>query len=210
MDSVGDTAEAVGCPIRKSTDQSLLAAPHGLSQRAASFIASQCQGIHQMPFIRLFSALTRRVSRHLRMRHAQEKAHKGPTPARTHPAKMHRHDPTSSLPLPRRRPCRVILGHSFSSHVKDPISALGQISAFSLIGYRRLPRSLKVTKVTVRHSALPPGGGGRDRTDDLMLAKHALSQLSYAPTGKDREEQWWAREDLNFRPHAYQARALTN
>ena len=25
------------------------------------------------------------------------------------------------------------------------------------------------------------GGGGRDRTDDLMLAKHALSQLSYAP-----------------------------
>ena len=56
----------------------------------------------------------------------------------------------------------------------------------------------------------PPGGGGRDRTDDLMLAKHALSQLSYAPTGKDQVEQWWAREDLNFRPHAYQARALTN
>jgi hypothetical protein len=26
-----------------------------------------------------------------------------------------------------------------------------------------------------------PGGGRRDRTDDLMLAKHALSQLSYAP-----------------------------
>ena len=25
------------------------------------------------------------------------------------------------------------------------------------------------------------GGGGRNRTDDLMLAKHALSQLSYAP-----------------------------
>ena len=26
-----------------------------------------------------------------------------------------------------------------------------------------------------------PGGGGRDRTDDLKLAKLALSQLSYAP-----------------------------
>ena len=25
------------------------------------------------------------------------------------------------------------------------------------------------------------GGGERDRTDDLVLAKHALSQLSYAP-----------------------------
>ena len=27
----------------------------------------------------------------------------------------------------------------------------------------------------------PPGGARRDRTDDLMLAKHALSQLSYGP-----------------------------
>ena len=27
-----------------------------------------------------------------------------------------------------------------------------------------------------------PGGARRDRTDDLMLAKHALSQLSYGPT----------------------------
>ncbi len=26
-----------------------------------------------------------------------------------------------------------------------------------------------------------PGGARRDRTDDLMLAKHALSQLSYGP-----------------------------
>ena len=42
-----------GFPIRKSTDQSLLAAPRGLSQRATSFIASQCQGIHQMPLTRL-------------------------------------------------------------------------------------------------------------------------------------------------------------
>ena len=29
---------------------------------------------------------------------------------------------------------------------------------------------------------LDVGGGRRDRTDDLMLAKHALSQLSYAPS----------------------------
>ena len=53
------------------------------------------------------------------------------------------------------------------------------------------------------------GGGERDRTDDLMLAKHALSQLSYAPS-EASSESWWAREDLNLRPHAYQARALTN
>ena len=81
------------------------------------------------------------------------------------------------------------------------------------------------------------GGARRDRTDDLMLAKHALSQLSYGPVTRRRmlhadrqaiwspshlvaelfgskrkrtQSNWWAWEDLNFRPHAYQARALTN
>ena len=34
-------------------DQSALATPHGLSQRATSFIASRCQGIHQMLLRRL-------------------------------------------------------------------------------------------------------------------------------------------------------------
>jgi hypothetical protein len=38
----------VGCPIRRSPDQSLFAAPQGLSQRTTSFIASQRQGIHRM------------------------------------------------------------------------------------------------------------------------------------------------------------------
>ena len=71
------------------------------------------------------------------------------------------------------------------------------------------------------------GGARRDRTDDLKLAKLPLSQLSYGP---DRVSAvrcqvsrlvpvlapdtwhliWWAWEELNFRPHAYQARALTN
>jgi hypothetical protein len=32
------------------------------------------------------------------------------------------------------------------------------------------------------------GGARRDRTDDLMLAKHALSQLSYGPNGETRKE----------------------
>ncbi len=31
-----------------------------------------------------------------------------------------------------------------------------------------------------------PGGARRDRTDDLMLAKHALSQLSYGPVTRRR------------------------
>jgi hypothetical protein len=43
----------VGCPIRRSRDQSLLPAPPGLSQVNTSFIASCCQGIHQTPLSRL-------------------------------------------------------------------------------------------------------------------------------------------------------------
>src|SRR3546814_20059008 len=75
------------------------------------------------------------------------------------------------------------------------------------------------------------GGGDRNRTDDLMLAKHALSQLSYAPfrhgfggqppfatpsdegwpaTRSAQRAEWWAREDWHFRPHAYKAGPLTN
>ena len=58
MYSPQDTAEAVGCPIRTSMDQSLFAAPHGFSQRTTSFIASQRQGIHQMPLSRLIALIS--------------------------------------------------------------------------------------------------------------------------------------------------------
>ena len=54
------------------------------------------------------------------------------------------------------------------------------------------------------------GGARRDRTDDLKLAKLPLYQLSYGPlfhTGPLRN--WWAWVELNYRPHAYQACALT-
>ena len=47
----------VGFPIRKSSDQSLFAAPQGLSQRTTSFIASQRQGIHQIPLLHLITLI---------------------------------------------------------------------------------------------------------------------------------------------------------
>jgi hypothetical protein len=49
------------------------------------------------------------------------------------------------------------------------------------------------------------GGANRDRTDDLLLAKQALSQLSYGPV-----VHWWVWEELHPRPHPYQGCALTN
>ena len=39
---------------------------------------------------------------------------------------------------------------------------------------------------------------------------HASSSSSVAAPRVAEGEAWWAWEDLNFRPHAYQARALTN
>ena len=40
---------------------------------------------------------------------------------------------------------------------------------------------LLVSLLAARCCDPPSGGARRDRTDDLMLAKHALSQLSYSP-----------------------------
>ena len=52
-----DTPCGVGFPIRRPMDQSLFAAPHGLSQRTTSFIASQRQGIHRMPLSHLITLI---------------------------------------------------------------------------------------------------------------------------------------------------------
>ena len=51
-----------------------------------------------------------------------------------------------------------------------------------------MPEPWWVVTVTSWLSSEPPsgessGGGERDRTDDLLLAKQALSQLSYGPIG---------------------------
>ena len=92
MYSDEDTRCRVGCPIRISTDQRLLAAPRGFSQRATSFIASWCQGIHRMPFLYSISlpGLDPGITMH-----------------RNHPQSHHR----------TRRWCRMILEiYMFSAH----------------------------------------------------------------------------------------------
>src|SRR4051812_9500114 len=137
MDSVEDTAEAVGCPIRKSTDQSLLAAPHGLSQRAASFIASQCQGIHQMPFRRLIS--TTNAPR------AGESPQGPTTSPQPHPAKMHHMTQPTALPLPEERPVGSSSAKKFFTcqrphpRLGGYLCSLSRISLRLPLGGKRLP-----------------------------------------------------------------------
>ena len=94
------------------------------------------------------------------------------------------------------------------------------------IGHKEVLASAFEAAIAAPHEAAcdrKAGGADRDRTGDPLLAKQVLSQLSYSP-GKRwrsairsersvcsaRSREWWAKEDLNFRPHAYQARALTN
>ena len=57
--STDNRSQKVGFPIRKFTDQSLFAAPHDLSQRTTSFIASQRQGIHRIPLRHLIALIAR-------------------------------------------------------------------------------------------------------------------------------------------------------
>ena len=160
----------MGFPIRRSSDHSSFAAPQGLSQRTTSFIASQRQGIHQMLFRHLIALMI----------HARRKAI-GNTP---NPAAVDQKDrswiaPGTCLPnttglnsRPFKRPKLV------SGPKPQPVM-------FPLhdVKHPRTPqRAARESKKPFRtHPPNPHGGARRDRTDDLKLAKLALSQLSYGP-----------------------------
>ena len=225
MNSDHNTHRWVGCPIRISTDQSLLAAPRGFSQRATSFIASWCQGIHRMP-----------LSRSKPPTHAQEPSTPGFKPAAhetrdarpvipsTHsslntsvrkPAISSASEHASTL-LPRVRPTQITArtdAHQPLHTDKEHISGQSK-PARAPRASNQPDRPIRLSRIDhCPHPRLTPrktsGGGGRSRTDDPLLAKQVLYQLSYAPNLAS-PAIWWAREDLNLRPHAYQACALTN
>ncbi len=259
MCSCDDTPRGVGCPIRTPMDQSLLAAPHGFSQRATSFIASWCQGIHRMPFSRSRSQRTpstgpQRAStlgtrfRSMGTRHSpctgtihtriipkhgkpstQHTTFLSPlnTPAMAAGALPsrektsgqtcnHARVPTELVRWERARPetHQNLIHHTkeqsastgdANSTIRHP---LGSRTAPKLNSSATSPRQRAPTRHTIRQN----GGGDRIRTDDPLLAKQVLSQLSYTPNPRasPTRDPWWAREDLNLRPHAYQACALTS
>lgn len=93
--------------------------------------------------------------------------------------------------------CHVLLRHQMPRH---PPLALNSLTQNFLRRYYCKTNSIKDQKI---YSLLH--GDERARTADFLLAKQALSQLSYTP-----EDIWWAREDLNLRPHDYQSCALAS
>ena len=171
MDSAHNDPNGPGCPIRISPDQSSLSAPRGFSQSATSFIAFTRQGIHQMPFL------------HLRENHpcARDQSPASRTLSHSH-SRKHRHVcqknslPRNSQPPPRARtqPPR--------RQSTDPQCQTTQRQN------PQVPPPKPQILPTPSRLDTQTGGGDRDRTDDLLLAKQALSQLSYAPLGSQRPE----------------------
>ena len=118
MNSCEDTARAVGCPIRVSTDQSLLAAPHGFSQRATSFIASWCQGIHRMPFSYSIQCPSAEADEHTMHRnHPQTVPGTGPLEATPKPRRSFRQEPFFAH---NRIPSGPPLHPSLAQQIKPP------------------------------------------------------------------------------------------
>ena len=202
MDSDQDTACAVGCPIRRSRDQRSLASPPGFSQRATSFIASQCQGIHQMPLLAL-ERHTQRQGSVIQMTGIRDQVSEplgaANSPLRRH-CGTHEHGLTAARGLPLRSHNSLLYDCPSTKCPGLPVMGM-QAKACSgascrvpvapgAIAFRGLPKwiwrkplSARTAGAAAHQSAERIGGGDRNRTDDPLLAKQVLSQLSYTPPG---------------------------
>ncbi len=154
----------VGFPIRKSSDQSLFAAPQGLSQRTTSFIASQRQGIHRMPLRHLIvlmidvrrSAATNTDRKTICLPNTSDFGTTQDVPprpsGRSDAFPLHDDKEQAEQHPPSRKPFGRTTGQA-AGNITNP---------------KRI------------------GGARRDRTDDLLNANQALSQLSYGPEAGNR------------------------
>ena len=214
-------------------DQRLFAPTRSLSQRTTSFIASYRQGIHQMPFGHLITlisnahrdhspgcclgetqllAVTIRLGAHCTERPEVIQDIPDPIPRLREKPEILHIDRLRNRCSWKTPTSTSVLRHipSLRCQMRDALASRGHLRA-----------EPAMERMLSSHGCIF-GGAGRDRTDDLKLAKLPLSQLSYGPdpigadshgnssTKTQHKRMWWAWEDLNFRPHAYQARALTN
>ena len=173
MDSAWDTACAVGCPIRRSRDHRSLASPPGLSQRATSFIASQCQGIHQMPFIRASQRHTQRQTSPIFV------ARRGNPLSSAEPAKPRRLKTLFGNPREQPKGGRPRFPASVTQLAYSHLSINNPPQRVPHLRDRPGAKTCFMPRIAL--GVLFGGGGERVRTDDLLLAKQALSQLSYTP-----------------------------
>ncbi len=154
----------MGFPIRKSSDQRVFAPPRRLSQRITSFIACACQGIHQLPLRHLIILI----------------ANAHPDFSRRYWQKRPASRDLSSGAVRQTIICRGLRVHDDGPEPEQIFSL--RCHAEQAEG-RGFPQTCFPSERTLIDPSESPenGGAGRDRTDDILLAKQALSQLSYGP-----------------------------
>src|SRR5712691_12306034 len=183
----------VGFPIRKSADQSSFAAPRGLSQRSTSFIASQRQGIHQTPLRHLIALIINARSRD-RMPDVRCQKSEPFRPLISDIRPPDSIDRKTSLLRDRPEGARssnawMWIAATFGPAIFriDPLFTMSDSTRRARpVGTE--PSGTADAKGFSRTSIDPSGGARRDRTDDLLLAKQALSQLSYGPVRGQRSD----------------------
>ena len=99
-------------------------------------------------------------------------------------------------------------------------SLLPYFTLLYIVQFSRCNRFPASFEARLKHSSLEcfnlisNGGDSRDRTGDLLLARQALSQLSYIPDCMSSACAlffvWWARVGSNHRPCDYQSHALAS
>jgi hypothetical protein len=175
-----------GFPIRKSPDQSSFATPRSLSQRTTSFIASQCQGIHRMPLRRLIALIINALHPPPPKETAGDHTTDKTILLRIHPMPA-RCTPRDPAPSPPRRDGRnpahnrMNVLFTMSNNPQPEHDRANARAATPPQNPNRTDDATPHAAGKPEWPANPNGGARRDRTDDLMLAKHALSQLSYGP-----------------------------
>ena len=208
----------VGFPIRTSRDQRVLSPPPGLSQSATSFIASCCQGIHQTPFSRLIRSRRRRAL----LRGGGSAAN--PSPGSWSEVFLTRWRRLGRRHRRRQRSLRI--DAAFSVSVID-LERLFLVSCRASRYLRtRSPHSAKrrtrrsptrerpknVSCFCSLHDVncrISPSGTVNCLTCDQTANGSCQSARMLAPPIRIAQADWWVEEELNLRPHAYQACALT-
>ena len=159
----------VDCSIRKSMDQCPLTAPHSLSQLVASFFGSQCQGIPLALFVAWPCVLLgsqKLISCRDLLFEIVDFAFW-----------MFSHSP--------RFICFLFIQFSMYTQTKFWRILFSKFDFVELF-ITQFPERCEFHKVKSRWSSIRFaisnfGGDERDRTDDPLLAKQVLSQLSYTP-----------------------------
>ena len=197
----------VGFPIRRFTDQSLFAAPHDLSQRTTSFIASQRQGIHQIPLRHLIALIAK--ARVFLPVNRQSTGTSLFGIEKTSFASNASGDLSGQAPNPRlvalsdhgRR--RSENGQSPSSAVCRPMSGRPNALPLHDVRYRKAGR-FEAAASRQRLSKRPCAS--TNETDKIASEGYGVRPAPAARPSSQRS--WWSQTGSNRRPHACKARAL--